>query len=351
MAVQFTIWDYWGELLLLTFGAMAVLLVTAIPLMRFLVKKTKNIGIAFLPLLLIVPLMGALFTYALPVGERTECLYPEERAYTHTTAGTITSVRDAGHIPLYFYDGEFRGGVCVTIDGTEYYSMAHPMLTEGTSLHFTYCPEKDLLMAFSPIGAGAVAQLQTPFVMPEAVPKEPVPKAQVILGTICSCVGFLWLGLLVWFQERLMLSYTISLMEQDLHQRGEVIPNPTATAIAAIGLLPVCLAALGGAIASNAWGILFILIPGTLILLFLHRFSASHVRLEGRNIRIRRFGRERTVPLSSLRAAYWSQHKRAFSNRQLVLVFDGWVLHLGQDTHLGLADLHHRLSALLRTAQ
>lgn len=57
MAVQFTIWDYWGELLLLTLGVIAVFLLTAIPLMRLLVRKTKNIGIAFLPLLLIVPLM------------------------------------------------------------------------------------------------------------------------------------------------------------------------------------------------------------------------------------------------------------------------------------------------------
>lgn len=350
MAVSFTIWDYWGELLLLTFGAMAVFLVTAVPLMIFLQRRTQNVGIALLPVLLIVPLMTAAFTYLVPVGEQSGCLYPEERAYTHTTAGTITAVRPADHIPLYHYDGEFRGGVYLTIDGTEYYSMAHPMLTVGTSLHFTYCPEDDLIMAFSPIEAGDSAALQAPFVMPDPVPEEPVPKAQVILGTICTWAGFLWLGLLVWFQERLTLSYTISLMERDLHQRGEVIPNPTAIATT-MGLLPVCLASLGGAIASNAWGILFILIPGTLIPLFLHRFSASHVRLEGRNIRIRRFGRERTVPLSSLRSIYWSHHKRSFSNRQLVLVFDGWVLHLGQDTHLGLNDLHRRLSALLQITQ
>lgn len=348
MTVSFSPLDYFGPMLLWLLVPAGLCLCVAISLQRFLLRRTKNVGFSLLPIFLIIPLMAAEFHYILPAGERTGCLYPAENAYTHTTAGTITVVRDADHIPLYYYDGEFRGGVFLTMAGVEYYSMAHPILAEGVSLHFTYCPEDDLMMAFSPIEPEEVAALQTPFVMPEPVPEEPVPKALVLLGTLCAWAGFLWMGLLVFFKERLMLSYTISLMERDLHQRGAVIPNPTATAVAAMGLLPVCLAVLGGAIASNAWGMLFILLLGGPMALFFSRFCAAHVRLEGRNIRIRRFGRERMVPLSTLRAAYWSQHKRSFTNRQLVLVFDGWSLYLGQDTHLGLADLHRRLSALLQ---
>ena len=348
MTVSFSAMDYFGPMLLWMLVPAGLYLCITIPLQRLLLRRTKILGISLLPMLLIIPLLAAGFRYIVPAGERTGCLYPAENAYTHTTAGTITEVRPANHIPLYFYDGEFRGGVYVTMDGVEYYSMAHPMLTEGVSLHYTYCPEECLLMAFSPIEAGAVAALQKPFVMPAPVPEEPVPQAQVLLGTLCAGLGFLWLALLVFFRERLILSYTISLMERDSLQRGEVIPSPTATVTAAMGILPVCLTALGGAIASEAWGVLFLLIPGVPMLLLLQRFRAYHVRLEGRNIRIRRFGRERMVPLSTLCAAHWSRHKRSFANRQLVLVFDSWVLYLDQNTHLGLNDLHRRLRGLLQ---
>lgn len=345
MAVSFTIWDYWGELLLLTFGSPALFLVTAVPLMRFLVRRTKNVGIAMLPVLLILPMMAAAFTYLVPIGEQSGCLYPEENAYTHTTAGTITALRPADHIPLYHYDGEFRGGVYLTIEGTEYYSMAHPMLTVGTSLHFTYCPEDDLIVAFSPIEPGEIAALQAPFVMPEPVPEEPVPKLQGLIGAICTCAGFLGFALLVWQHDRLTLWATARLLAKDREQRGAVIPNPSATA--AVALLPICLAILGGALSSNSRRPLFILLLGAPMMLFYPRLTACHVRLEGRNIRIRRFGRERLVPLSSLQAVYWSEYKRSFSQRKLVLAFDSWTLELEQDSHLGLSDLHRRLSALL----
>lgn len=351
MAVSFTVWDYFGGMLLFGFGPILLFLLIAIPLMRFLLRRTKNTGIALLPLLLILPVMWGLFTYVVPAGERTGCLYPEENAYTHTTAGTITAVRDADHIPLYLHDGGFRGGVYVTIGGVEYYSLAHPLLTEGTSLHFTYCPEDDLLMAFSPIDEALVPGLQAPFVMPQPVPEQPVPRVQQIIGTLCTLAGFLGVALVVWSSDRLTLSWTIDLMERDLHQRGEVIPNPAAPAIAAMGLLPVCLAAFGGMLASNDWGGLLLLLPGALMLLCFPRFTACRIRLEGRNLRIHRFFRARTMPLSSLRAVYWDKARRTFSDRRLVLVFDGWVLHLNQDNHLGLADLHRRLSAILHITQ
>ena len=351
MTVQFSAWDYFGPMLLGMLIPAGLFLLIAIPLQRFLVRQTKSIGISLLPLLLIVPLLAAGFRYLVPAGERTECLYPRENAYTHTTAGTITAVRPADHIPLYYYDGEFRGGVLVTMDGVEYYSMAHPLLTPGTSLHFTYCPEEDLIMAFSPIGAEEVPALQKPFVAPAPIPKEPVPELQGLIGTVLAWIGMGGFALAIFFSERLTLSYTVSLMERDLHQRGEVIPNPSAPAVNAVGLVPVCFAALGGAIASNAWGILFILLLGTPMGLFYSRFTAAHVRLEGRNIRIRRFFRERTVPISTLRTVYWSQQKKSFTKRKLVLVFDGWTLDLEQDSHLGLADLHRRLSAILHITQ
>ena len=206
-------------------------------------------------------------------------------------------------------------------------------------------------MAFSPIAAEEVSSLQKPFVMPAPLPEEPVPALQGIIGTVLAWIGMGGFALLVFFSERLTLSYTISLMERDLHQRGEVIPNPSAAAVSAAILTPVCLIALGSAISNNDRGILFILLLVTPMGLFYPRFAAARVRLEGRNIRIRRFGRERTVPISTLRAAYWSQHKRSFTNRKLVLVFDSRTLDLDQDTHLGLADLHRRLSAILHITQ
>jgi len=115
----------------------------------------------------------------------------------------------------------------------------------------------------------------------------------------------------------------------------------------------VCIAAIGGAIAADAPMLLFPLLIALPLMLFFPRFLSCHVRLEGRNIRIRRFGREQTVPLSSLRTVYWNQvgidrFRRTFVPRRLVLVFDGWSLELEQDSHLGLNDLHRRLSALLK---
>ena len=105
--------------------------------------------------------------------------------------------------------------------------------------------------------------------------------------------------------------------------------------------------ALGAILNGSAWKLLGILVPGSVAAVYFPRFCAAHVRLEGRNIRIRRFFREHTIPLSSLRAVYWDRKQRGISPRRLVLVFDGWSLHLDQISHLGLEDLHRRLSAVL----
>lgn len=348
MTVTFTAWDYLGELVILIFGAFALLLLIGLPLVFHLARKAKNPAIGLLPMSVLLSLYILLAAYAIPVGERTGCLYPKENAYTHTTAGTITSVRPADHIPLYFYDGEFRGGVYVTMNGVEYYAMTHPLLAEGASLHFTYCPEEDLIMAFSPIEAGEVAALQTPFIQPEPVPPEPVPKLQGVIGTTCTCAGFLGFVLLVWQEDRLTLWATTQLLAKDREQRGAVIPNPSATSAAAVILLPICLVLLGRVLSSNSRGLLFVLLLGAPMMLFFPWLSAAHIQLEGRIIRIRRFGWERTIPLSTLRAVYWSKYNRSISQRKLVLVFEGWTLELEQDTHLGLNDLHRRLSVLLQ---
>ncbi len=354
MAVSFTIWDYWGELLLLTFGAMAVFLVTAVPLMVFLQRRTKNVGIALLPVLLIVPLMTAAFTYLVPVGEQSGCLYPEENAYTHTTAGTITAVRPADHIPLYHYDGEFRGGVYLTIDGTEYYSMSHPLLTVGTSLHFTYCPEDDLIMAFSPIAAGEVAALQAPFVMPDPVPKEslpeePMPELAQDVGSLLHQLGFLSLLALILLDQGLSKQAAGYLQAQDRRQRFEVVPNRAVLVTTTLFLIPFTLMALGEILAAGSWSILFLLIPVASVLFSLTWYSRASIRVEGRIIRIRRFGRERTIPLSALRSIYWESSRHPFSQRQLVLQFEDGPLRLDQTSHLGLEDLHRRLSAYLKS--
>lgn len=349
MAVQFTIWDYWGELLLLTLGSMGVFLLVAVPLMRLLLRKSKNLGIAFLPLLLIIPLMGALFTYALPVGERTECLYPEERAYTHTTAGTITAVRDAGHIRLYRYDGEFRGGVLVTISGAEYYSMAHPTLQEGVSLHFTYCPDEDLLMAFSPIDAAQVPGLQTPFVMPEPVPEEPVPRVQGIIGSALTCLG--WLGLIayIFLTDKLALHITGYLLRHDRRQRFEVVPNYPGIGLKLLPLLPMTMLILGAVLSSRAYSALLILFLGGSGMVGWSLLGRTWLRVEGRVIRIRRFGREYTRPLTELRAAFWGRSEGQLRQRCLVLEFNDGKLRLNQEDCYGLEDLYRRLSLYFKT--
>ena len=349
MAVSFTIWDYWGELLLLTFGSLALFLVTALPLMRFLVRRTKNVGIAMLPVLLILPLMAAAFTYLVPIGEQSGCLYPEENAYTHTTAGTITALRPADHIPLYHYDGEFRGGVYLTIEDTEYYSMAHPMLTVGTSLHFTYCPEDDLIVAFSPIEPGEVAALQAPFVMPEPVPEESVPESRQDIGSLLHQLGFLSLLALILLEQGLSKQAAGYLQARDRRQRFEVIPNRAVLVTMALFLIPFTLMALGEILATGSFRILFLLIPVASMLFGLTWHSRASIRMEGRIIRIRRFGRERTIPLSTLRSVYWESSRHPLSQRQLVLQFEDGPLRLDQTSHLGLEDLHRRLSAYLKS--
>lgn len=349
MAVQFTIWDYWGELLLLTFGAMIVFFLTAVLLMRLLLRKTQSIGIAFLPVLLIIPLMGALFTYALPVGERTECLYPEERAYTHTTAGTITAVRDAGHIRLYRHDGEFRGGVLVTIDDTEYYSMAHPELQEGASLHFTYCPDQNLIVAFSPIDHTEVGDLQVPFTGYDPPPEEPVPQAQQTLGTVLHWFGFAGIAVVILLERRFSGRLAAILQARDRRQRYEVVPNPAALIFLAASLIPFSLLIFGDVLATGRFDGVFMLLLGASMMLAMLWLTRAHIRIEGRMIRIRQYGREHTVPLSSLRAVYWESARNPFSPRQLVLRFDDGPLRLDQESHLGLENLHRRLTVYLST--
>lgn len=349
MAVQFTIWDYWGELLLLTFGSLALFLVTAVPLMWFLVRRTKNVGIALLPVLLILPLMAAAFTYLVPIGEQSGCLYPKENAYTHTTAGTITALRPADHIPLYYYDGEFRSGVYLTIEGTEYYSMAHPMLTVGTSLHFTYCPEDDLIVAFSPIEPGEVAALQAPFVMPGPVPEEPVPEPLQDVGSLLYQLGFLSLLALILLEQGLSKQAAGYLQTRDRRQRFEVVPNRAVLITMSLFLIPFTLMALGEILSSGSFSILFLLVPVASVIFGLTWYSRASIRVEGRIIRIRRFGREQIIPLSTLRSVYWESSRHPFSQRQLVLQFEDGPLRLDQTSHLGLEDLHRRLSAYLKS--
>ena len=50
MTVQFSVWDYWGELLLLGFGSFALILLVGLPLVYRLARKTTNPAIALMPL-------------------------------------------------------------------------------------------------------------------------------------------------------------------------------------------------------------------------------------------------------------------------------------------------------------
>lgn len=290
-----------------------------------------------------------MFTYALPVGERTACLYPEENAYTHTTAGTITAVRDAGHIPLYHHDGEFRGGILVTIDGVAYYSMSHPELREGASLHFTYCPEENLIMAFSPIEADEVSALQKPFVMPDPVPEEPVPPIQGAAGTLLTCMG--WLGLIayIFLIDKLAPQITAFLLKRDRAQRYEAVPNYAGIALMLLPLLPMAMIILGSVVTNGLIPALFILILGGGMMVLMSLLGRTWLRIEGRTIHFRRFCRTHTIPLSSLRAVSWGRSHKQLKQRCLILQFDDGTLRLNQEECLGLEDLHRRLSVYLST--
>ena len=223
------------------------------------------------------------------------------------------------------------------------------MLTVGTSLHFTYCPEDDLIVAFSPIEPGEVAALQAPFVMPEPVPEESVPESRQDIGSLLHQLGFLSLLALIFLEQGLSKQAAGYLQARDRRQRFEVIPNRAVLVTMALFLIPFTLMALGEILATGSFRILFLLIPVASVLFGLTWHSRASIRMEGRIIRIRRFGRERTIPLSTLRSVYWESSRHPFSQRQLVLQFEDGPLRLDQTSHLGLEDLHRRLSAYLKS--
>lgn len=350
MAVSFTAVNYLAPGLALCLGSLFGSLLLLLPLSRWIAKRTRNPFAGLVPIILVFAVvMAGLFRHVIPALEPTECLYPPERAYTHTTAGTVTAVRGTEHLPLFWFDGEFRGGVYVTIDGEAYFSIAHPLLTEGTSLHFTYCPDQNLIVSFSPIDLSQVPGLQTPFVMPEPVPEEPVPRVQGIIGSVLTCLG--WLGLIayIFLTDKLELHITGYLLRHDRRQRFEVVPNYSGLGLKLLPLLPMTMLILGAVLSSQAYSALLILFLGGSGMVGWTLLSRTWLRVEGRVIRIRRFGREYTRPLSQLRTVFWSRSEGPLRQRCLVLEFDDGKLRLNQEDCCGLEDLHRRLSAYFKT--
>lgn len=350
MAVSFTAANYLAPAFAVCLGSLFGSLLLLWPLSRWIAKRTRNPFVGLVPVLLVFAVvMTALFRHVVPALERTECLYPPERAYTHATAGTVTAVHDAEHLPLFWFDGELRSGVHVVIDGADYFSIAHPTLQKGVSLQFTYCPDEDLLMAFSPIDPSQVPGLRTPFVMPEPVPEEPVPPVQGAFGTALTCLG--WLGLLayIFLTDKLALHITGYLLRQDRRQRFEVVPNYPGIGLKLLPLLPMTMLILGAVLSSRAYSALLILFLGGGGMVGWSLLSRTWLRIEGRVIRIRHFGREYTRPLSELRAVFWVRSQGQLGQRCLVLEFGDGKLRLNQEECCGLEDLHRRLSAYFKT--
>lgn len=350
MTAAFTAANYLAPGLALCLGSLAGSLLLLWPLSRWIAKRTQNPFAGLVPIILVFAVvMTGFFRHVIPALEPTECLYPPERAYTHTTAGTVTAVQPTEHLPLFWFDGEFRSGVYVTIDGVDYFSIAHPALQEDVSLHFTYCPDENLLMAFSAIDAAQVPGLQTPFVMPESVPEEPVPPVQGAIGTVLTGLG--WLGLLayIFLTDKLDLRITAFLLKRDRQQRFEVVPNHVGIGLMLLPLLPMTMLILGAVLSSHAYSALLILFLGGCGMVVWSLLGRTWLRIEGRVIRIRHFGRDHTRPLSELRAVFWGRSNRPLGQRCLVLEFDDGKLRLNQEECCGLEDLHRRLSAYFKT--
>lgn len=348
MTVQFTIWDYWQTLLLGILGPLAVYLLISLLLMRFLRKKHALRWFAILSLPVFLVWLLTSVHYLIPAMERTECLYPPERAYTHTTAGTVTNLRPADHIPLYYYDGEFRGGLLVTIDGTAYYSIDHPLLAEGTSLHFTYCPDQNLLMAFSPIETGEVAALQAPFVMPQPAEPEPIPARQLLAGEILNGVGLAGFALLVLLQNPIHHRLAIWLQDRDRRHRGPVRPNYTALVRLGASLFFMGLVISGGCLQNPEPALLLLFGISALGMLFYTWLRCrTVVWLEGRTLWLRQYRKEYAYHLSDLRAVYWTGSALRKEPRTLCITIGGTTIKLNQEEKWGLEELHRKLSQIL----
>lgn len=351
MTVSYTASDYLFPFYLFLFVLVCGLAVFLV--LTRAVRRWKKPAIGLFALAMLIVGYVLLARAVIPALEHSGCLLTEGQDYTHTTAGTVTAVTPADHPALFPADGALRGGVYLTIDGAEYYVIDHPGLGAGMSLAFTYCPEGNLILSWREISRQEVSALQQPFVPPEAQPEEPVPEFQRKLGTVLSSVGFCCFAAIVVLESMFRHRVDAWLLAQDAKQRREVVPNPWGLWFTVLTLGAFSMIVVGHILRDRFYQALVILIPSVAGMLGVTLYRQhTRVQLQGQTLVVRRGRRTSRYPLSEIQSVRletinrWETglNRRPLSRCLVIRFHSGGELTLHQEDHLGLGDLHRRLT-------
>lgn len=351
MAVAYKTFDYLFPFYLYLFLLSSGVLVYA-ALNRAVIRRWKRVELSLIMLAVLVAGCVLLARWVMPSLEHSECLLTEGEDYTHTTAGTVTKIDDAGHAPLFLHDGVFVGGTYLTVDSQTYYVISHPGLRQGMALRFTYCPEENLILSWSEITTEEISAQQTPLVIPEPEPEVPTPDAQVKLGQILCIMGFICFPAMVALESMLRHRIDAWLLILDA-KHAEMGPNPWGLVRIAMPMAAFSIIGVGSILLSGEYTALVILIPGVLGMLGYTLYQQqTRVKVQGSRLVVQRWGGQSSYLLTQIRDVQWKTPLRRESgfgyrpvSRCLRIRFhSGGELILDQEHHLGLGALHRRLT-------
>ena len=300
-----------------------------------LAKRYQRSWISVVPCVLLLFLFWITAPTFLSSMEPTDELYPNDGYEIRKTAGVLEKITPA-----------YRNWVCRTdywtIDGELYYVFADTPAQEEMYLLLEYATTEERVIFYwqesDPDTAAAVLQQQAEAdLLPKPEPPG-LPQWRVELSRWTTEIGFCgflaMIGLMTAFRERI----TFWLSERDLRRTRGIVLDPVGVMITAVPMLFMMLIILGDLLSGQtSFGLMippFIVIAGAFAL----RSFPWGMAVDGQNITLHRWGRERCYTVKDITALRYRPVK-GFAARTMEVVFcDGESWEFDVNSHLGVQN-------------
>lgn len=286
--------------------------------------------------------------WAVPFLEWTGCLAIPGEDGTLEAAGRIESVAVVENAPPYWIDSERCGAVILTIGEERYYVIDRGAPEPGMHIAFTYAPEGNVIVHWKAVTEEEAARIGHTPPPPKPEPERQVPPWLQTLSRALCFAGFGILGVMILAQTFFSMKISQAILEQDARHRDGVIPGYWGLLEALAAVLAFGLVVTSSAIADGEYhGFLIIALGGGVMVFLTLLDSQTRVSVRGRKLVISRFRNVQTRDLEEITSVRWEK-TRGVTGWMLVIRFTrgGW-LELKAENHLGLSELHKKLTRLL----
>ena len=351
MGASYTAWDYLGVPVAILLCGLILFPTLTVLLSLRLARKNNSIGLGFLPVAAMMPLMILLVLWGGPVLTQVGDLMLPQEFVIQTTAGKIEALEPGAKGSWHYVNRKLVKGQMMSLEGQRYYDIGEEMLEPGMVIAITYAHSGNgnVILSWqetSPEEAERI-RLEGEASNPELPVRESkeISPEQNELGTWLMRIGLgsflLSVGLTTFFREKIIFS----LLAWDAQVRGEIRISlgKLLLMLGPMGCMVVLLAGIClTSVEDHVWFMVIFALCG--VCFFAAAESTTYLRLDGQTLTVRRYGKEKQYSLSEVRRVFWRK-TRGFVGQSLVLVMeDGTSYWFNPDIFVGVQDIHTRFS-------